>query len=211
MKEINELAAILDRHARWLTTGIGERADLRGAALQGANLRGVNLESANLEGANLQKAIFWRANLQNANLQGANLQGAHLWRADLAGADLYGADLREANLEGANLQRAILQGADLQGADIRGANLYGAILEKANLILIGQDVRGYLFYASKNKDGVVEIHAGCRHFVGISAARNHWQNRHSEDAVLHADCLSLIDRCETMAKVRGWKLEPEGV
>ena len=33
--------------------------------------------------------------------------------------------------------------------------------------------------------------------------------RHLDDPVLHTDCLSLVDRCERMAAVRGWKLEPD--
>src|SRR5690606_13006250 len=49
---------------------------------------------------------------------------------------------------------------------------------------------------------------GCRELGGISAARNWWLARHQEGESLHADCLSLVDRCERMAAVRGWKLEP---
>jgi hypothetical protein len=130
-----------------------------------------------------------RANLYGANLYGANLYGAHLERANLYGA----------HLEGANLERAHLE----------GANLYGAHLEGANLILAGQDIRGYLFYAWTDKAGVVVICAGCHEFTGIAAARAHWTSRHTTDAVLHADCLSLVQRVETMATVRGWKLEPK--
>jgi uncharacterized protein YjbI with pentapeptide repeats len=114
--------------------------------------------------------------------------------ADLRGADLRLADLSEADLREANLS----------GADLRGANL-----SEADLILIGQDIRGYLFWAYKNDDGVVVIRAGCRMFTGIGAAYAHWTERHANDAVLHADCLSLVARCETMVKVRGWKLEVE--
>ena len=89
-------------------------------------------------------------------------------------------------------------------ADLCGANLRGA-----NLILIGQDIRGYLFWAYRNDNGVVVIRAGCRMFTGIAAAVKHWASTHLNDEILHADCLSLIARCETMAKARGWKLEAE--
>jgi len=125
------------------------------------------------------------------------------------GSDLRGANLRYANLSGANLRGADLRGADLRDADLRSADLRGADLSSADLILIGQDIRGYLFWAFVGDSGAVEIRAGCRHFVGISAARAHWAERHQEDKVLHEDCLSLIDRCERMAKAREWKLEPE--
>jgi len=75
--------------------------------------------------------------------------------------------------------------------------------------LIGQDIRGYLFWAYRNDNGVVVIRAGCRMFTGIAAAVKHWASTHLNDEILHADCLSLVARCETMAKARGWKLEAE--
>ena len=125
-------------------------------------------------------------------------------RTDLSYANLRNADLRSANLRDADLSYANLRDADLRNADLRDADL-----SYANLILAGQDIRGYLFWAFAGDGGVIEIRAGCRHFVGISAARTHWIERHQGDAILHEDCLSLIDRCERMAAVRGWKLEPK--
>ena len=98
---------------------------------------------------------------------------------------------------------------DGERADLRYANLSNANLSSANLILIGQDIRDYLFYGFKNDDDALVIRAGCRQFVGITAARQHWTERHTNDNILHEDCLSLVDRAERMAKVRGWKLEPE--
>ena len=106
--------------------------------------------------------------------------------------------------ERANLSNANLSYANLRYADLRYANL-----SSANLILIGQDIRDYLFYGFKNDDDALVIRAGCRQFVGITAARQHWTERHTNDNILHEDCLSLVDRAERMAKVRGWKLEPE--
>lgn len=99
--------------------------------------------------------------------------------------------------------RAYLSVADLSVADLREADLSGA-----NLIFVGQDIRGYLFYAFVGESGAVEIRAGCRYFIGMTAARAHWTDRHEADPILHEDCLSLVDRCERMARVRGWKLEP---
>jgi uncharacterized protein YjbI with pentapeptide repeats len=84
----DQLAGILERHAKWLRHEEGrERANLQYANLQYAHLQGANLQYANLQGANLQGANLRYAKLQYANLQGANLQGA--------------------NLQGAKLQRAI--------------------------------------------------------------------------------------------------------
>ena len=140
-----------------------------------------------------------RANLSNANLSYANLRYA----------DLRYANLRYANLSNANLSSANPRYADLRYADLRYANLSNANLSSANLILIGQDIRDYLFYGFKNDDDALVIRAGCRQFVGITAARQHWTERHTDDNILHEDCLSLVDRAERMAKVRGWKLEPE--
>ena len=106
-------------------------------------------------------------------------------------------------------KRADLSDADLSNADLRNANLSNADLSDANLILIGQDIRGYLFWAFQDDDGVAVIRAGCRMFTGIAAAYAHWTERHTSDEILHADCLSMVARCEAMAKARGWKLETE--
>jgi uncharacterized protein YjbI with pentapeptide repeats len=122
--------------------------------------------------------------------------------ANLSNANLSNADLSFANLSNANLSNADLSYANLSYADLSYANL-----SYANLILIGQDIRGYLFWACQNDDGVVVIRAGCRMFTGIAAAVAHWTAAHTKDEVLHEDCLSLVERCERMAKVRGWKLE----
>ena len=187
---IDELEAIIVKHQAWLNDDDdGERANLSNANLSYANLRYADLRYANLSSANLS----------NANLSYANLRYA----------DLRYANLRYANLSNANLSSANLRYADLRYADLRYANLSNANLSSANLILIGQDIRDYLFYGFKNDDDALVIRAGCRQFVGITAARQHWTERHTDDNILHEDCLSLVDRAERMAKVRGWKLEPE--
>ena len=139
---------------------------------------------------------------KRADLRGADLSGANLRDADLSGANLRDADLRGADLSGADLREADLSEANLSDADLRGADLSGA-----NLILIGQDIRGYLFWAFQNSAGVVVVRAGCRTFAGIGAAEAHWAASHLNDNILHADCLSLVARCEAMALARGWKTE----
>ena len=132
-----------------------------------------------------------------------------LWLNNEGGkrANLIGADLRESNLIGADLRGADLRGADLSGADLRDTNLIGADLRGANLILIGQDVCGYLFYGYKNENGILTIRAGCRTFEGMKAAHNHWDICHLTDVHLHEDIMSLLDRAERMAKIRGWETE----
>jgi uncharacterized protein YjbI with pentapeptide repeats len=72
----NQLIAILEAHAKWLTTGEGSRANLSGANLSRANLSRANLSGANLSWANLSGADLSGANLSRANLSGANLSGA---------------------------------------------------------------------------------------------------------------------------------------
>ena len=197
---IDELEAIIVKHQAWLNDDDdGERADLRYA----------NLSSANLSSANLRNADLSYANLRYADLRYADLRYANLSSADLRYADLSYANLRYADLRYADLRYANLSSADLSSADLRYANLSNANLSSANLILIGQDIRDYLFYGFKNDDDALVIRAGCRQFVGITAARQHWTERHTNDNILHEDCLSLVDRAERMAKVRGWKLEPE--
>ena len=112
---------------------------------------------------------------------------------------------KRANLVGANLYEANLYKANLERANLVGANPG----KNEHLFIIGQDMRGYIFYGWRNLEGVVVVKAGCRELIGIGAARQHWQMCHTADDNLHADCLSLVDRCEWMAKVRGWKLEVE--
>ena len=69
-----ELAAILEKHRKWLNGEKGGgRADLRGADLRGADLQEANLQRASLQGASLQGANLYRANLCWANLYGAKM------------------------------------------------------------------------------------------------------------------------------------------
>ena len=48
----DELAAIIEAHAKWLRSDGGSRADLSRADLSGASLSGANLSGAYLSGAN---------------------------------------------------------------------------------------------------------------------------------------------------------------
>ena len=73
-----ELATMLESHAKWLRNEGGTRADLSSADLSSAYLSGAYLSHANLS----------HANLSHANLSGANLSGANLSHANLSGADL---------------------------------------------------------------------------------------------------------------------------
>ena len=104
----DELAAMLESHAKWLRSDGGSRADLSRADLSGAYLSRADLIGANLIGA---------------NLTGANLIGAYLSGADLTGAYLTGANLTGANLIGAYLGGAYLGGAYLSGAVHRWAQV----------------------------------------------------------------------------------------
>ena len=193
-----ELVSILEKHRLWLSEGDGgERADLSNANLRNADLRNANLRYADLS----------NADLSNADLRYADLRNANLRYADLSNANLRNADLRNADLRYADLSNADLSNADLRNANLRNADLSNANLRYADLILAGQDIRGYLFWAFVGDSGAVEIQAGCRHFVGVNAARLHWTGRHGDDEILRADCLSFVDRIERMAQARGWKLE----
>jgi Pentapeptide repeats (8 copies) len=198
-----ELAEILRLHSLWLRgESGGRRADLSGDYLSEADLSQADLSMADLSGADLRQANLRHADLSMADLSMADLSGADLRQANLRHADLSMADLSMADLRQANLRHADLSQADLRGADLRQANL-----SRANLILLGQDERGYLFYATPDADGIINIYAGCQHFIGINEARQHWLSRHQDDPILHEDCLSFVDRAERMAAVRGWKLE----
>jgi uncharacterized protein YjbI with pentapeptide repeats len=135
----DELATILDKHAKWL------RGEEGGA---GANLAGAYLDGANLAGANLAGA-----NLARANLAGAYLAGANLARANLAWANLAWANLAGAYLAGANLAWANLAWANLDGAKIYSG-------EVARWIA-GGDLLAYSWTAWRMKDGRVVLRYGC--------------------------------------------------
>lgn len=187
-------------------------ADLTGAILSGANLAGADLSDTNLNRAKLQEATLVHATLANASLIGASL-----YQAKLAGAQFHGANLHRARLHFANAYEADFAGADLSDAEFCGANLFGVNLQRANLtntnfidanlIVAGPDVRGFLFYAYHSPGLPLRIRAGCRNFLGMTEAVDHWTHRHGEHKILHADCLSLVGRIGYMASQRGWMLE----
>ena len=118
-----ELAAILEKHRKWLNGEKGGgRADLRGADLRGADLQEANLQRASLQGASLQGANLYRANLCWANLYRANL----CW-ANLCWANLYGAKM---NWQSHNLIAELLR---------RAAGSYPEKRKVAGLVLISRD------------------------------------------------------------------------
>ena len=110
-----ELASILDLHAKWLR---GENGGIR------ADLRDTNLRYANLRYANLRYADLRYADLRDANLRDTDMRGASLRYADLRYADLRDTDLRGANLSDTDLSDADLRGANLRYADLSDAK-YG--------------------------------------------------------------------------------------
>lgn len=212
-----ELQKIIEDHALWLSGNGGKKADFRGMYLRDARLNGVNLSlanledadltEANLEGVDLSSANLAEANLSKANLKKANLISANLARADMSRANMSDANLRNSDLFDTNLSLACLSGSDLRYAEIGTANLTNTNFRGTNIIISGYDMRGYLFYAYPNDDNVIIIRAGCRTFLGMNEARNHWRLRHSES--LRFDITTLLDRIEKIAVFRGVKLEKE--
>ena len=149
MKEVSkeELAIILDKHAKYLNGGDGgERADLSYANLSSANLCYADLSSANLRSANLSSANLSSANLRSANLRSANLRSADLRSANLRSADLSSAELRSADLRSATGQYFITQRAD-----------------------------GYQFFLVLDEDGRWYIRAGCQ-YMSIEDYRKHTES-----------------------------------
>ena len=153
----DELAAIIEAHAKWLRSDGGSRADLSGADLSGANLSGANLSGAYLSGADLSGAY-----LSGANLSGADLSGADLSGANLSGANLSDADLSRADLSGANLSYANLSGADLSGAYLSGADLSGAVHRWAQVAFMGHGECGRMLTAVIYAEGGDTVYqCGC--------------------------------------------------
>jgi hypothetical protein len=80
-----ELAVILEKHAKWLQLEAGgERANLRYADLRSADLSYANLSYADLRSADLRSADLSSANLSYANLRYADLRSADLSSANLS-------------------------------------------------------------------------------------------------------------------------------
>ena len=96
---------------------------------------------------------------------------------------------------------ADLRGAYLEGADLRGAYLGGADLGGSNLVDGGQRADGYRFLGWI-KNGILQIHAGCRDFT-ITEARAHWSSTGYPNAQLGAESLLILDRIEQTAELRG--------
>jgi len=174
MKEVSkeELAIILDKHAKYLNGGDGgERADLSDADLSDADLRSADLRSANLRYANLRSANLRYANLRYADLSSADLRSANLSSANLRYANLRYADLRSANLRYANLSYADLRSADLRDADLRSADLRSA----TGQYFITQRADGYQFFLVLDEDGRWYIRAGCQ-YMSIEDYRKHTES-----------------------------------
>ena len=143
------------------------------------------------------------AYLSGANLCWADLRGTDLSEADLSGADLRGADLCWADLPGANLRGANLSGAVLRGADLSGAALSEVVLYEANLRWAGlseatgihdagHDLRGFRFVGVAGHPDGPMVAAGCR-WLTLAEARFHWSGRHTDNKLLHADCLARVE------------------
>ncbi len=81
-----------------------------------------------------------------------------------------------------------------------------AYLHGANLIDAGQDARGYRFVGVRQNDGELMIAAGCR-WLSLADAKAHWQDRHTDNAALHAECLGKINLIEAVATARGEELD----
>ncbi len=186
-----QLAEILDKHAKWLR---GEDGGAR-ANLAGANLADANLADANLAGANLADANLARAYLADANLAGANLAGANLARANLAGANLARAYLADANLAGANLADANLAGASAQH----------------NRYVITACLTNYQMALFQHK-GTVLVTAGCHRGWTIEQARERWQPK-NQDVWTRSTPeyglrqLAMLEFLVEQAKALGWPVE----
>lgn len=193
-----EISRLIHQHSQWLKNGTGEPVDfsytdLSGGTLSHANLKGVSFQGAQLAGTSLIDCELSNANMRHVNAIGAVFNDAHA-----PGADFTGACLRRASFTNTYLCEANFDGASLFEASFTAATLRGA-----NLILGGQDIRGYLFYAYRDRHGKVQISAGCRRF-GIESAISWWSQRHSDDPLLREDCLALVARLQRMAVARGW-------
>jgi hypothetical protein len=193
-----KFAELYASHLVWLS----DKENGEPMALSEVDLSGVNMHLLDL-----RYASFHLCRITDASQ--CDLRHANFSYADLTHTNLYNSDLREANCYRANMTGAFVAVADFHGARLAGAILHGVDTRAANLIVAGQDVRGYTFYATSDEDGVMTIQAGCRYFVGMREARAHWQGRHrgTKNRYSHVDCLSLLQRLERLARAKGWKME----
>ena len=153
-----------------------ELAVERKASLDGASLDGASLDGASLDGASLDGASLVGASLDGASLDGASLVGASLVGASLDGASLVGASLVGASLVGASLDGASLDGAKIE---ISGRTWTVKLWER-----LGAPSAGHFEYMAARVECEGEfdwfVMAGCRRFLGLDAARAHWDpEKHS--------------------------------
>lgn len=158
---------------------------------------------------NFSFATFRDSHITECYMSKCNMTGA-----DFSGSRLSTVNARDTIFDSTNFARAKMIDIDASGADFANAvfskaslanvNFAHANLANANLILAGYDSRGYMFYAYRNPDGVIEIRAGCRQYCGLEEARNHWNTRHPYDKVLTEEIMCNLDKIERVAKVRGW-------
>lgn len=201
-KEItqDELWKINAKHDTWLYDNTkGERACFDRAFLYGLNLSDMNLSYAtfidsNIAKCNMEDSIMTATNFSNSRLSDINARDAIFDSANFTRAKIIDTDARGASFDNAMFSKVSLA----------NVNFAYASLVNANLILAGYDSRGYMFYAYRNPDGVIEIRAGCRQYYGLEEARNHWNTRHPYDKVLTEEIMCNLDKIERVAKVRGW-------
>ena len=111
-------------------------------------------------------------------------------------------DARPSLKLGLAVKWAIKSRADLSGANLSGADLSRANLSGADLIDGGQRSDGYRFVGwIKDKEGVLQIRAGCRD-LAIDAARKHWTDTRG-GTPLGDETAAILDHIETVARIRG--------
>lgn len=209
-----------DKHALYLAGGDkGERFKLVNCNLSLRNLSGTNLTRARFQDCDLsylnilwatltdvtfidcdfRKTTFTSCNIERAQFINCNLKGAKFVRCHLDNADFYESDLT----------RSSFVGGSFWGVSLQLANLTNITTPFSSLTILGTDPRGYTVYAYADKDNVVNIQAGCRHFVGLQEAHAHW-DVDDDRPVIKAFFMGALAALEIVAPAKGILLEQPG-
>lgn len=195
-----DIATINAKHLLWLSDNTkGERACFDRAFLYAIDLSDMNFGFATFRDSHITECYMSKCNMTGTNFSGARLSTVNAKNTIFDSTNFTRAKIIDTDACGASFDNAMFSKVSLANVNFSYASFINA-----NLILAGYDSRGYLFYAYRNPDGVIEIRAGCRQYYGLEEARNHWNTRHPYDKVLTEEIMCNLDKIERVAKVRGW-------
>lgn len=161
-------------------------------------------ENCVFRNSHFDHCYFSHCKFRNCDFSYASLMGVVAVRSMLSGCNMVDSRLNDSVWMGGTWARCDFNNSYL--ADLGAPSLS---LVDNNLVLAGQDTRGYQFYAFSDADNIVNIRAGCRYYRGMRDAREHWsEERHRVNPELQKGIWKMLDRIEEAALIKSWRLNP---